>query len=104
MIRSGPWKLWVYADGEKLAPALFNLEEDPHEERDLGQDPAAAGVRDELLAKVFARWSPEQVHREGRQAVTDWGTLSRWARRVLPPCPDALEIPPPSLEADVELL
>jgi choline-sulfatase len=104
MIRSGPWKLWVYADGEKLPPALFNLDEDPHEQRDLGQDPAFSAVREELLAKLFAGWNPEEVHREGRQAVTDWATLSRWARKVLPPCPDAMEIPPPSLEADVELL
>ena len=104
MIRSGPWKLWAYADGEKLPPALFNLEEDPHEQHDLGQDAAAADVRDELLDKLFARWSPDEVHRGGRQAVTDWATLSRWARKVLPPCPDAMEIPPPSLEADVELL
>jgi hypothetical protein len=57
-----------------------------------------------LSAKLFADWRPQQVHQEGRQAVTDWATLSRWARKVLPPCPDALEIPPPSLEADVELL
>jgi choline-sulfatase len=104
MIRSGKWKLWVYADGERLPPALFNLEEDPHELHDLGRDPATADVREKLLARVFARWRPEEVSREGRQATSDWATLSRWTKEVLPPCPDALEIPPPSLEADVELL
>ena len=66
--------------------------------------PVLADVRERLLARVSAGWNPEEVHREGRQAVTDWATLSRWARKVMPPCPDALEIPPPSLEADVELL
>ena len=104
MIRSGQWKLWTYADDEKLPPALFNLKEDPEEQHDLGQDATLAGIRDRLLAKISARWNPAEVHREGRQAATDWATLSRWGRKVLPPCPDAMEIPPPSLEADVELL
>ncbi len=104
MIRSGRWKLWVYPDEENLPPALFDLDSDPLEMNDLGQDPAAAKVREELLAKVFAHWSSQDVHDQGHQAVNDWSTLSKWAQRILPDNPDALEIPPPSLEADVELL
>ena len=104
MIRSGRWKLWVYPDQEKLPPALFDLDSDPFEMNDLGQDPAVAKVREELLAKVFANWDFQEVHVQGHQAANDWSTLSKWAKRVLPDNPDALEIPPPSLEADVELL
>jgi choline-sulfatase len=104
MVRSGRWKLWIYPDKEGLPPALFDLEEDPLEQNDMGESPALADVRNRLLTKVFSGWDPEAVHREGRQAVDDWETLSRWANQTLPENPDALEIPPPSLEADVELL
>ena len=104
MIRSGRWKLWVYPDKERLPPALFDLQNDPLEQNDLGQTAAFDDVREQLTAKVLANWNPQEVQREGRQAVTDWGTLSRWAEKTRPENPDALEIPPPSLEADVELL
>ncbi|MBN2291753.1 MAG: sulfatase-like hydrolase/transferase [Pirellulales bacterium] len=104
MIRSDKWKLWLYADDERLPPTLFNLEEDPHEMHDLGSDPATAKIREKLIAKIFDRWNPQDVSRGSRQALTDWKTLSRWGSKVQPPCPDALEVPPPSLEADVELL
>jgi choline-sulfatase len=104
MIRSGRWKLWVYPDQERLPPTLFDLNDDPLEQHDLGNSPALAKVRDQLLSKVLSDWDPETVHREGRQAVADWGTLSRWANQTLPENPDAVEIPPPSLEANVELL
>jgi choline-sulfatase len=104
MIRSGRWKLWVYEDEEKLPPALFNLEEDPFEEHDLGQTAEFADIRESLLAKVRENWDSRLVQEEGRRAVKDWETLSRWAKKTLPANPDALEIPPPSLEKDVELL
>ncbi len=104
MIRSGKWKMWVYADEEKLPPALFNLEEDPHEMHDLGRDPAATKIREELMAKIYDRWHPQEISRGSRQALRDWKTLARWGKQVQPPCPDAMDVPPPSLEADVELL
>ncbi len=104
MIRSGKWKLWKYADSENLPPALFNLEDDPDELHDLGEDPNYAAIRDELLNKIHAAWDPETVRRETLQATTDFGTLSRWGRAVNPPCPDAVPVPPPSYEANVELL
>jgi len=104
MIRSGKWKLWFYPDQEKLPPALFNLEEDPFEEKDLGQAAGFEDIRESLLAKACKNWDSQLVHEEGRRAVTDWETLSRWAEKTLPANPDALEIPPPSLEQDVELL
>jgi choline-sulfatase len=104
MIRSGKWKLWVYPDQEELPPALFNMEEDPFEQNDLGQAPRFKEVRRRLLEKVSSNWDPQQVQEGGRRAVSDWETLTRWAQRTLPANPDALEIPPPSLEEDVELL
>ena len=47
MVRRGPWKLMVY---HGAGHELFNLEEDPREEHDRSDDPAAAGVLAELLA------------------------------------------------------
>lgn len=104
MIRSDEWKLWYYHDKENLPPSLFNLREDPNELNDLGEDPKYADVRNELLEKLRADWDPESSRRESIQASKDFATLTRWGRAVNPPRPDALEIPPPSFEADVELL
>ena len=104
MIRSGKWKLWTYHDPEGLPPALFDLEDDPGELHDLGQDPQHAGVREELLAKARRGWDPAGVRRETAQATRDLRTLTRWGARVRPPCPDAMPVPPPSYEDNVELL
>jgi len=104
MIRSGKWKLWTYVDSANLPPALFNLENDPGELHDLGRDPKYADVRKELLAKIHADWHPEAVRRDTIQATKDYNTLARWGRAVNPPCPDMMKIPPPSYEANVELL
>ena len=104
MVRSGKWKLWTYEDPEKLPPALFNLDDDPGELHDLGQDPAYADVREKLLRKAHSGWDPQAVRRETAQAARDFGTLARWGRVARPPCPDAMPVPPPSYEADVELL
>jgi len=103
MIRAGKWKLWVYVDADKLPPALFNLEEDPGELNDLGQDPKYAAVREELLKKVYQDWDPELVRRESLRNQRDFATISKWTRAVNPPSPDQTKIPPSSYEDNVEL-
>ncbi len=104
MIRSGKWKLWLYEDEEQLAPALFNLDEDPDEKHDLAQQPAFADVREELLEKVRAEWDSGSVSAAACDANEAHRTLAAWGRVVLPKCPDTLAVPPPELEDDVELL
>jgi len=104
MVRSGKWKLWVYVDSDNLPPALFNLEDDPDELHDLGQDPKYADIREELLQRVYQDWDPELVRSGRAQALEDFRTISRWTQAVKPPAPDSMRIPPPSYEADVELL
>lgn len=104
MIRSGPWKLWHYADDAGLPPALFNLEEDPQELRDLGRDPAYADIRNRLMARLHEGWKPDRVRREALEASRRMPVLKEWGRAVSPECPDALGFPPDDLEDDIELL
>jgi choline-sulfatase len=104
MIRSGKWKLWVFEGPEKTPPALFDMEEDPDEVSDLAGDRAFAGVRDDLLARVYADWDPGVAARETEELNRDLRTLSAWGKAVRPPCPDALPAPPPDAESDVVLL
>ena len=67
MVRDRRWKLVHFIDGEEASrgegknggkpPAgqLFDLEDDPGEERNLWDDPAAANQRDRLL-KQMGEW------------------------------------------------
>ena len=55
MIRDGDLKLiWSEAD----PPLLFDLERDPHELRNLADDPAYAGRLEQLLDVLRASWKP----------------------------------------------
>jgi choline-sulfatase len=81
MVRSGPWKL-VYAHG--YAPQLFDLAHDPHERRDLADDPQHARTRERLLARVLEGWDPEHVAARIRERRRDKAILEAWARTVRP--------------------
>jgi arylsulfatase A-like enzyme len=52
MIVTERWKYILY---EKFRPQLFDLENDPQEQNDLGRDDAHADVRAELHERLF-RW------------------------------------------------
>ncbi|HEX4883699.1 MAG TPA: sulfatase-like hydrolase/transferase [Casimicrobiaceae bacterium] len=82
MVRSGTWKL-VYSHGHP--PQLFDLASDPHERRDLAQDPLHAATRDRLLARVLEGWDPEHVAARIRERRRDKDVLDAWARQVRPP-------------------
>ncbi len=104
MIRTGPWKLWVYADEAGLPPALFNIDEDPNEKNDLGTDPAYEGIRHKLFEEVHKGWDPEYAMRRTEEKQKAWDILRDWGRQVQPDAPDHLVYPPSEYEADVELL
>ena len=105
MVRSGPWKLWTYADQQQLPPALFNLETDPHERNDLGLDPEYRDVREQLLAKVHENWDAEIVRAEADEKLEEFETLAAWGKALQPESPDAFPEPnSDKLERDVELL
>jgi len=104
MIRSGKWKLWAFHDEDNLPPAMFDLENDPGELNDLGEDPSVADVRDELLTKLHAGWDPDEARAVCTADIGDMGALKAWGQSVQPRHPDELDAPPPSVEDNVELL
>jgi len=58
MVRHGRYKLNYY---HRQGMELFDLASDPHELRDLIDEPAFAAVRDELLAMLMADWDPKAI-------------------------------------------
>ena len=81
MVRQGRYKL-IYYHGEPLQ--LFDLENDPHERRDLSRDPKHADVRDMLLTRVLDGWNPEWIARRIRERRMDKNIIDQWARTVGP--------------------
>jgi choline-sulfatase len=94
MIRSGPWKLNHFHGYETVQ--LFNIEDDPDEWHDLGQDPAHADIRDELRGRLLARWDGDAVERECERLCRDVEILDDWGRTVQPGSPGLWRAPPGS--------
>ena len=82
MIRMEQWKYVHYVD---RVPQLFNLEQDPLEQQDLGCDPEYANIRAACLAKLHSVCDPEAVNAQafadqarkieelgGRDACLSW--------------------------------
>ncbi|WP_306119098.1 MULTISPECIES: sulfatase-like hydrolase/transferase [unclassified Roseitalea] len=82
MIRSDRYKL-VVIDG--YPSMLFDLEDDPAERRDLAGDPAHAGIREDLEARVFANWDPRAIEAIVARRQQEKTILHRWAARTRPP-------------------
>jgi choline-sulfatase len=66
MIRHGRWK-YVYFVRYPDRPQLFNLENDPEELRDLGNDPRYENTRTECHEKLRAILDPEEVDRRAKR-------------------------------------
>jgi choline-sulfatase len=66
MIRYGKWK-YVYFVRYPDRPQLFNLENDPEELRDLGNDPRYENTRTECQEKLRAILDPEEVDRRAKR-------------------------------------
>lgn len=82
MIRRGRWKL-IHYHGER--PQLFDLHDDPHELCDLALAPRHAVLRDQLMARVTARWDGDDIARRMAQRRHDKDVLGAWARETRPP-------------------
>ena len=59
MVRHGKWKYIYYVD---YAPQLFDLDVDPDELNDLGEDPDFSKIRAECEGKLRAIVNPEEVN------------------------------------------
>ena len=70
MIRQGPWKYVHYAGGHPCQ--LFNLETDPDELTDFGEDPDYEGVREIIHSYLTSILDPEEVN---AQAFADQEAL-----------------------------
>ena len=99
MIRTGPWKYYEYND--TTPPALFNLEADRGELRDLGTDPGHEDLRKELSGRLREGWDPAFVLAESGRMNRDLRVIEAWGKTVDPLHPDTLPVPEGA--EDVEL-
>ena len=92
MVRQGPWKLYYYRGHD--APALYNLDDDPGELRDLGSDPAYADVRERLMARLLDGWDPDEVYEQSTAMLREMDIIKEWGATVQPTHEDTLPVPP----------
>ncbi len=82
MLRTARYKLNYY-DG--CAPQLFDMIDDPGEQRDLAADPRYAAVRDALVARILADWDPRAVAERMEARARDKALIAAWGKAVRPP-------------------
>ena len=106
MIRSNQWKLWVDQEIPGKAPnvALFDLETDPGEIRNLADNPAHEETRDRLLNNVTEGWYPDTIRKECIDLEEDYRMIVNWGKAIHPEIPEQLKPPPPEIEDDVQIL
>ena len=90
MVRSGRWKLVHY---HGMRPQLFDLEQDPREQNDLGADERHREIRERLLAQVLQNWSAEEIADVRAQRDKHRALIGKWAREANPPLPQSWEAP-----------
>ena len=91
MIRQGPWKL-VHYEGHR--PQLFNLEDDPSEFNNLGDDPAHEAVRERLHARVLEGWSAAYMTEKLEERNRTNAVLIDWYRQREPLGPEQWTVSP----------
>lgn len=82
MLRWGRYK-YVHVDGYR--PQLFDLETDPSESCDLGNDPAFDDLRQQLAIRVLDGWDPKKIRKEVDLRCAEKAILRKWAQQTLPP-------------------
>lgn len=82
MARSGRYKLVVHAGHSQ--PQLFDMESDPDEENDLGGDPAARWVAENLRDHLYRYWTPDRAITELEYAKRHFKIMREWVEVVKP--------------------
>ena len=82
MARSDRYKLVVHAG--HTTPQLFDMEQDPDEEQDLGGDPACRWVAETLKEHLFRYWNPERAQADLATAKRHFQLMRQWVETVLP--------------------
>jgi choline-sulfatase len=80
MIRKGVWKLIAYYGYEY--PSLFNLDEDPKEIWDLGQDLEYEAVRKSLQEELMTIWDPDRAFAYCNSSNDHFKILKYWAEHT----------------------
>jgi choline-sulfatase len=91
MLRQGLWKINHYHGIDR--PQLFNLQEDPGEMEDLGDDPGHAGVLDRLHRRVLEGWDGERIERAMKDLESTNREILRRAEMHRTPEPDGWDMP-----------
>ena len=60
---------------------LFDLEEDPKEERNLSSLPEYAGIKEELRVLLEQVWDEEKIYQERLLAEKDMAIRREWAKQ-----------------------
>ncbi len=81
MIREGRYKLNYY---HGHPPQLFDLAEDPEEERDLAASPRHAALRDSLLTEVLRGWDPDAIAHRLEASLPAKELMAKWADATRP--------------------
>lgn len=101
MIRSGPWKLWEYVDSRGQPPALFHLEEDPEEERDLWGDPEFLELGEALRQRLHQDWDPDKALRESKRLHEEFISLRKKIEKD--PIPAPYQLIPPRIDREQQI-
>jgi choline-sulfatase len=99
MIRLGRWKYVHYVQYPD-EPQLFDLAADPEELRDLGTDPAHAGVRRECEERLRALLDPDEVDRRAKRRQAEIVTANGGREAVIRRGSFAYS-PPPGFKAEL---
>jgi choline-sulfatase len=81
MIRYRQYKL-IYHHDRQYPVQLFDLQNDPQEQHDLGRDEAYAEVRERLLSKLLEGWDAAGLQARLIGKLPDKKYLQQWGREV----------------------
>ena len=81
MIKRDQWKYCYY---QHAPPQLFDLNDDPAEDRNLSGDPAFAEIATSLETELLRDWDPEQIKSRLERSLNGIEMLGRWTNLVHP--------------------